>query len=428
MSLLFFLAVLVVGLAMDLPIVHLLLWGYVGFFAEALYKGFRVGDILMVSLRGSLRARNILLVFVLIGMLTASWRICGTIPYLVYMGMDWISLKFFVLSAFLMAVVISMLLGTAFGTTGIVGTVMMILAHLHGVDAVVTAGAVLGGAYVGDRTSPMSSAAVLVCESTGTGLYDNIGRWLKAALVPVGLSCAVYTVFFRTALQAAPEKGFLQPLLQVFTFNGWLLLPPAILIVLTLLKVRVRWSMLLSVLVAMVLGLLFQNISVTQLATALWSGYEPEGEGVLRAFAGGGITSMFKAGLIVSIASSYMGIFEITGMLRGVERVSKNLCARIGQYATTLVFGTLLSGLACNQSLSIMLTSLLCCKNYQNSQAVADDIADTTVVVSGIVPWSIACAVPLAIMQAPSTSVLFACFCYFLPLWGLVNRFADNKR
>lgn len=421
MSMLIFLIGLLVCVVMDISILYAMFFGYVCFFTQAARAGYSTKQILQFSVQGIAKSKNILMLFVLIGMLTGSWRASGTIPYIVYTSVDWISPRFFVLSAFLLSTMMSSLIGTSFGTASIMGVVLIILAELNGVNLVMTAGAVLSGAYFGDRTSPMSSSARLVCDITHTDYYENIGMWLQTVAIPYGLSIAAYVVFCRIELAQSVNTDFLQEFHSYFNLSWVLILPALTLIVLSVFKVNVRLNMLLSVLLACVLCIVNQGSSILMVLNTLMFGYSISSQGQLGSMiAGGGIISMVRAGAIVLIASSYVGIFEGTNMLSRVETASAAINKKIGAYATTLLMGTLTSMVACNQTLAIMMTNLLCHKHYASSKRLAMDIANTTVLISGIIPWSIACAVPLAIMNVDSSAIIYAFFLYLTPLWNLM--------
>ena len=115
-------------------------------------------------------------IYLLIGAITALWRSAGTIGFFIYHGLQIITPQMFLLVAFLLTSFISYALGTSFGVVGTVGVILMALARSGGVDAAVTAGTIIAGAYFGDRCSPASSSAALVAAATGTALERNLRR------------------------------------------------------------------------------------------------------------------------------------------------------------------------------------------------------------------------------------------------------------
>ena len=127
--------------------------------------------------------RNILIIFGLIGMLTAVWRASGTLPFIIHHTLQWVDPAYFILWVFLLCCLLSLLLGTAFGSVSTLGVIFMMLARSAGLDELATAGAIMSGIYVGDRCSPVSSSAALVCALTNTNIYANMRRMWTTCLL-----------------------------------------------------------------------------------------------------------------------------------------------------------------------------------------------------------------------------------------------------
>ena len=142
---------------------------------------------------------------------------------------------------------------------------------------------------------------------------------------------------------------------------------------------------------------------------------------VARLVSGGGIVSMIRVACIVCLSSAYSGIFQKTGMLDEAKRLIGRLSAKTGAYAASLVTSVLTGVIACNQTLTILLTEQLCRGEYADKEALALDLEDSAVVTAPLIPWSIAGAVPLAAVGAPSAAVLTAFYLILLPLWRLVR-------
>lgn len=136
---------------------------------------------------------------------------------------------------------------------------------------------------------------------------------------------------------------------------------------------------------------------------------------------GGGIVSMLQVGAIVCLSSSYSGIFQRTGLLEPIRRRIEAWGAVLSPYAAVLVTSVLASAIACNQTLSIMLTHQLCGGLEKSREKLAIYLENSAVVVAPLIPWSIAGGVPLASAGAPAASLLTAFFLFLLPLWQLVT-------
>ncbi len=120
-------------------------------------------------------------------------------------------------------------------------------------------------------------------------------------------------------------------------------------------------------------------------------------------------------------------MFKKTGLLNGLQKSIGALAARVGTYGATLITAAIASMIACNQTLSILLTQQLCGKLRDDPSQAAIDLEDTAVVVAAMVPWSIASGVPLTAVGAPASSILLACFLYLLPAWRLVTSRGKEK-
>lgn len=167
------------------------------------------------------------------------------------------------------------------------------------------------------------------------------------------------------------------------------------------------------------LRLLVQHAPIADLPRLLFFGYRAADSQLGAMLNGGGIWSMARVTAIVCLSSSYSGIFQQTGLLDHVKAAIGRLARRAGPYAAILAASIPASMVACNQTLSILLTHQLCDQTQEDREQLALDLEDAVVVVAPLVPWSIAGGVPLASIAAPTASIFFACYLYLLPLWRL---------
>ena len=226
----------------------------------------QLGAMLMVGVK---KALVVILVLLVIGMLTASWMLCGTIPYLVCLGMKLIHPRLFVLCAFLLCAAISFLIGTAFGTANTMGVVLMTIARGCGVSPAITAGAILCGIYVGDRCSPMSSSLLLLSTLTGTDHYTNSRRTLRSCLAPLALAGLCYLPFSLANPMQGAVSDTAAALGESFCLRPVLLLPVAVMFLLCLCRVPMKRAMLGSIIAACAVALLVQGASPLDLPRVL---------------------------------------------------------------------------------------------------------------------------------------------------------------
>jgi len=427
--LLLFCSALLVCVVLQLPVVYALAVGLALFSFYAYYQKYSVKAIGRMLYEGAMKARIILTVFVLIGMLTATWRACGTIPYIVYYSIELVSPRFFILSGFLVSCVMSLLTGTCFGTVGTIGTICMIIARANGVDPVITAGAVISGGFFGDRISPMSSSALLVSQLSGSDIYVNIRNMARTTILPLALTLLAYGLLSGRQQAAGDVTAVTRQLPQLFQMSWPLLVPAAIILVLCLLRVRVLWTMLCSVVAAFILCVLVQGVPLARMPALLLEGYlaEPD-SGIGAIMNGGGILSMLNALLVVLISSSYSRIFEETGLLESLQALVNRMAQKTRRYTTVMTTSLITSVFSCSQSFTIILTHQLCGKIYDNSAELALDLEDSASTIPALIPWSVASAVPLATMGVDIRAIPYALFIYLLPLSRLLTQAVKKYR
>ena len=295
------------------------------------------------------------------------------------------------------------------------------LAAALGADPLMTGGAILSGVYFGDRCSPVSTSALLVADLTGTDLFGNIRQMLRTCLVPFALAAGLYLLFGLSS-PAAGQAADIAPLFALeFRLGPLPLIPAALILVLSALRVRVKAAMLASIAAAAVLCLAYQGAAPLTLLKDAVLGFSAQSPELATMIDGGGIVSMLQVGAIVCLSSSYSGIFQRTGLLEPIRRRIEAWGAVLSPYAAVLVTSVLASAIACNQTLSIMLTHQLCGGLEKSREKLAIYLENSAVVVAPLIPWSIAGGVPLASAGAPAASLLTAFFLFLLPLWQLVT-------
>ena len=156
------------------------------------------------------------------------------------------------------------------------------------------------------------------------------------------------------------------------------------------------------------------------MARQLILGYEPIAPELQSL--GGGLVTMIQPALIVMSSSTYAGLFEETGLLDGLKTVLGRMAAKLGRESALAVSALSICSLCCNQTLSSILTQQLFQEQYgEDNQALALDIEDATIVLCGLVPWCIACSVPLVVVNAPMLTIVTACYLILQPICMVVR-------
>ena len=416
-----FVASLLGCILLDVSILIALMIGFVLFFGYGLVKGFSFPEMVRMSLNGVNTVKSILITFLLIGMLTASWRGSGTIAVIICYFSWMIRPAVFLLVSFLLNSLVSFLTGTSFGTVATVGVICMTMGTTMQINPVLAGGSILSGIFFGDRCSPVSTSALLVSQLTGTDIYQNIKKMMEYAVVPFSLSCLIYLVLGFTCSHGEGNMEVWALFSSVFRIHWMALLPAAVILVLSLFRVKVKATMLVSILVAVVVCLLIQKLPFVEVLKALLLGYKAADPAVASMLNGGGVVSMLRVSAIVCLSSSYSGIFAGTHMLDGIRSRIASLGERMSPFAGILGVSIFTSAISCNQTLSIMLTNQLCEKLEPDKEKMMICLEDAPVVVAPLIPWSIAGAVPVSTIGAPGICLLAACYLYLVPIWHLVK-------
>ena len=423
---LLFLASMLLCLIKGFSLAWALLFALVLFFALGLKRGYSAKALAAMAWSKMPKSMIVLRILFFIGLLTGLWRSCGTIAFFIYHGIRIITPQLFLLVAFLLTALLSYALGTSFGVASTAGVVLMALARSGGVSEAVTAGVILSGVYFGDRSAPTSSCASLVAALTETDLYGNVRRMFKTAALPYALCLLIYTwLSFRHPIVAVDET-MLHALSESFVISPWALLPALIMLILPLVRVPIRRAMAVSAAAAFLITITVQGGSVSDALRIMVVGYHPT-EGLLASIvSGGGLVSMLTPFLMIPLAALYTGILEGTGALTQAQAVLQRSAARIGRFPTMILLSILAAMALCNQTIVVMmehqLVGAVYAKDGAEHEELAMDIANSGVTIAGLIPWCIACAVPLRMLGVGNEAMPYACLLYLIPLCYLFTK------
>ena len=418
---------LIFCLLLKLSVVYALIIGYMIFVIYGLIKGHNLIVLIKKSFEGVLTVKNILLVFILIGMITALWRASGTIAFIVYMGSKLISPSILILLTFLLCSILSVLIGTSLGTAATMGVICASIGKAMGVNPYYVGGAVLSGIYFGDRCSPMSTSALLITELTKTNLYTNIKLMIKTSIIPFIVTCLFYLFLGFKSKVSNISVDVTEIFKQNYNLNIIVIIPAILIIILSILKINVKKTMLVSIVISFIIAMFIQRDSIVALINYCIFGYHHPNERLNLMMKGGGILSMVNVSLIVGISSSYSGIFKETKMLVSLKKHLKDFSKKTSSYFVIFLSSIISGAIACNQSLGTILTNELCGELVEK-QKMAIILENTVILLVGLIPWNIAMDVPLKTLDVGIMSGLFAFYLYFLSLWNLFLNFIKERK
>ena len=418
---------LITCLLLKFSVVYALVIGYIIFIIYGLIKRHNLIILIKKSFEGVLTVKNILLVFILIGMITALWRASGTIAFIVYMGSKLVSPSILILLTFLLCSILSVLIGTSLGTAATMGVICVSIGKTMGVNPYYVGGAVLSGIYFGDRCSPMSTSALLIAELTKTNLYTNIKLMIKTSIIPFVMTCLFYLFLGFNSTVSNINVDVTEIFKQNYNLNIIVIIPAILIIILSILKINVKKTMLVSIIISFIIAMFIQRDSIAVLINYCIFGYHHPNEKLNLMMKGGGILSMVNVSLIVGISSSYSGIFKETKMLVSLKGYLKEFSKKTSNYFVIFISAIISGAIACNQSLGTILTNELCGELVEK-QKIAIILENTVILLVGLIPWNIAMGVPLKTIGVGFMSGFFAFYLYFLPLWNLFLGVMEEKK
>lgn len=421
-------------LAKGYPIYLGLLAGFVGFYIVALRHGQSSNIICKKCFHKLKESMLVVKILLLVGIITASWRTSGTIAFFLYYGIKVIHPSLFIFIAFVLSFILSYALGSTFGTAGTLGVILMAICRSGGVNPAIAAGAVMSGIYLSDRCSPSSSCAHLLAAVTHTDLYSNLRTLFRHSAIPVALCCIIYIALSVTNPLCTSDSQILDQILQDFHIPWYTIIPAVILVVLPLMQFPIKAVMVLSVISALVITVTVQNMSAADALMSCVMGFQPQTSSLNHILDGGGLVSMVSICLIILISSTYSAIFDGTDILDGIYSIINASVKKIGKFPTVVLSGIIFAAVFCNQSIAVIMNSDFMTHSYDDTpegrHEKAMDIGNSTVTLSGLVPWSIACSVPLNMMGVGVEALPYSFFLYFITIYYffMKNKLTAHKK
>src|SRR3712207_3189010 len=270
--------------------------------------------------------------FFFIGILVTALMMSGAIPSLIYFGLNIISSKTFYLSAFLATSIIGIAIGSSLTTVATLGVALMSISNAFGFNAAITAGAIISGAFFGDKMSPLSDTTSIAASIVGIDLFDHIKNMMYTTIPAFIVSCAIFTFLSlgQNAGNLASIATFRSSILATGLIHPYSLLAFAVLIILSIRKVPAILTIIYTSLVSILITSFHSSYSLSQLAQFFFDGFSMEGlqQNIESLVSRGGINSMFFTMTIVILALSLGGLLFglgiIPNLLNGMSHLLNN--------------------------------------------------------------------------------------------------------
>ncbi|MGM0499504.1 MAG: Na+/H+ antiporter NhaC [Bacillota bacterium] len=282
----------------------------------ALYLGLSWKEIESGMIDGIKNALGASLILIIIGMVIGSWILSGTIQTMVYYGLELLSPGIFLPAAFILSAITSILIGSSFGTIATMGIVLLGVAEGLGVPKAITVGAIVSGAMLGDKISPMSDSTNLTAAMSSTELFDHIKSMLYISVPAALISLILYAFIGRFYLESGADLANINLILgnleQNFNITFWTLIPPILMLLLSLFKMPAIASLSISFITASIFAVLTQGASFADVLNAAANGYQADTglELLDNLLTQGGINNMMSTVAIIMAGTAMGGILE----------------------------------------------------------------------------------------------------------------------
>lgn len=392
-----------------------------------------------------------IVILLLIGAVSGSWMVSGVVPTMIYYGMKVIYPEIFLFASCLISALIAVMTGSSWTTIATVGVALVGIGTAQGYEPGWIAGAIISGAYFGDKVSPLSDTTVLASSSAGTPLFTHIKFMMVTTVPSFIISLVVFLVvsILHTESSAAQAADFSQDLKNTFCISPWLLLVPVLTAVLIVKKVSAIATLFIAAVIAGAAALIFQPDIITAIAsqgsmdpasdmsfTDAFKGLSITYYGTTSVDTGNeslnslvstrGMTGMLNTVFLIIAASCFGGTLVGSGMLQSLtDALVGFVKRRVTMVAATVGTGIFANMITGDQYLSILLTSSLYKKLYHErgyeSKLLSRSVEDSATVVSVLIPWN-SCGMTQATVLKVST-LTYLPYCLFNIISPLMSIF-----
>ncbi len=411
----------------------------------AVYLGYKWDEIIESINDKISKTLPALMILLMVGFLIGAWMIGGTIPFMVKLGLSIIHPKYIIVTSFIVASIVSICTGTSWGSVSTVGVALMSIAI--GMDARLdmVAGAIVSGAYFGDKMSPLSDTTNLASIVAGSKLYEHIAHMLYTTGPSFILAGIVY-VFLGLSMDTSTTVSSVDSLQsialmdEIYNLNWIMIIPVVIVIWGSISKKPTIPVMMISGVVAIINAIFIHGFSINDSFNAAIIGCKPEMFANLGFQASqfsddlnvllmrGGMISMTETLLVALCAFAFAGVMTVSGSLDVVLKFILRMVTSTGSLILATVISCIITvGITSNGQISILLPGELFKDTYRKYGLKAKNLSrtleDAATVVEPIIPWTVAGMFMAKTLGVPTLDYLpWAIVCYtgfiFAIIWG----------
>lgn len=401
--------------------------------------GFHWNDIEKSMLDGIYQALQAVIILSIIGVLIGTWILSGVVPSMIYYGLAILKPNIFLVATVLICSLTSLATGTSWGTAGTIGIALMGIAKGLGVPPEIAAGAIISGAYFGDKLSPLSDTTNLAPAMAGTDVFTHIKGMIPATIVAYGATLVISLFMGFRLVSGTGDVSAIDAIREgisaSFTISPLLLLPPLAVIVAIALKVPAIPGITLGIIIGGALGAIIQGAHLGDLLTAAFDGYVSQTgvEMIDELLTAGGLMGMMYSISLTIIAMMFGGIMEATGQLEVIVNSIIHRIKRTGTLvATTIATGIFSNATMPEQYISIVVPGKMYAKAYRergiHPKVLSNALESGGSVTSALIPWNTCGAFMYSVLGVNALQYgRYAFFNYLTPIVVIAFAYMNFK-
>ena len=379
-----------------------------------------------------------IMILFLVGALAGTWLVSGIIPAMVYYGLQVLSPEIFLPASVIIAAIISIATGSSWTTSATVGIALVGIGSALGIPTGMIAGAVISGAYFGDKMSPLSDTTNLAPVMAGTDLFTHI-KYMSITTVPTILvTLVVFAVLSGTidTSGSADISNLLVTIDNTFHITPWLFLVPGIVIAMILMKTKPLLALGTGVLLAAIFAFIFQSDVLASLSDSKFqsiinaiitdTNIETDNDKLSELFSSGGMNGMIWTILLITCAMVFGGVMDAIGALAKITKSLLSVATSVfGLFASTVVSCLGLNAIASDQYLAIVIPGKMFKKAYEDKGLAPENLSrtleDSGTVTSVLIPWNTCGAYQSSVLGVDVVDyAIYAVFNYLSPFTTLL--------
>lgn len=372
-------------------------------------------------------------ILLVIGMMSGAWMISGVVPTFIYYGIQFMSPQYFLVGACIICALISLVTGSSWTTIATIGVALIGIGDALGIPEAWSAGAIISGAYFGDKISPLSDTTILASSSSGTNLFTHIRYMLYTTVPSISITIIIFLVagFWYNGNEIHVEE-YISHLDSTFNISGWTMIVPVLTGILIARRVPSLITLFSSAIAAGIMAAIMQPHLLLEIAETGQHTPLNIAKGIMMTFYGstsietghatlndlvstGGMAGMMNTIWLILCAMCFGGSMMATGMLQSLTAVViKRIKSCFGLVASTVSTGFLMNIVTSDQYISIILSASMYKEVYRQHgyapELLSRSSEDSATVTSVLIPWNTCGMTQATVLGVPTLSYLPYCF------------------